>query len=194
MKKAIKIIVCLLILVVLIGVLAAVIIHTNGLTTDFKAFYVNVNGSKVVSSSSGYKLDNSNPLDIQVKYLFDKLSDKTNGYSVKVVPADNITFDFTVDGEVHRFQDETDLSSGFKIDLREKDFSVTSKGCVQQVLSSVYPGAVVEVPEDMARSEDEIFKLIVFSYNDKDRVEIIFGVSSNVAVEGVTLPDGVIVL
>lgn len=194
MKKAIVIIVYLLVLVALISVLAGVIIHTNVFTTDFKVFYVTIDGTKVIDRASGFKVDNSKPLEVQVRYIFDKLVGETRGYSVKILPADNVTFNFTVDGEIHSFQDETDLSAGFKIDLREKDFSITSKGCVRQILSCVYPEMTVAVPEGMACSEDELFKFVVTSYNGKDSVEVTFGVSSDIAVEGVTLPNGGIVL
>lgn len=194
MKKTIVIIVYLLVLVALIGVLAGVIIHTNGFTTDFKVFYVTVNGTKIIDRASGYKVENTKPLEVQVGYVFDKLVGETKSYSVKIVPADNVTFDFTVDGDVHSFQDETDLSAGFKIDLHEKDFSITSTGCVRQILSCIYPEMTVAVPEEMACTEDEIFKLVVTSYNGKDSVEVTFGVSSDIAVEGVTLPNGGIVL
>ena len=153
-----------------------------------------VNGEKIIQTASGYKIDNINPLAVQVKYVFGNFLKEAKEYSVKVVPADDIDFNFTVDGVEHSFSKETDLNAGFKIERYEEDFTILSKGCVRQILSNVYPEKAVAVPENIAYSEDKLFKLLVTSYNGKDTVEITFVVSKDIAVEGVTFPDGGIAL
>lgn len=94
----------LLVIVAVIGVFAY---FTNGFTSDFKTFYVSVNGKDVMTSQNGYVVTPSEPLKVDVKYTFAFNKNETKGYSVKIVPnKTDEDFDFSVDGETHFFGDE----------------------------------------------------------------------------------------
>lgn len=128
----------LLVIVAVIGVFAY---FTNGFTTDFKTFYVSVNGKDVMTSQNGYVVTPSEPLKVDVKYTFAFNKNETKGYSVKIVPnKTDEDFDFSVDGETRFFGDEKDLTNGFVIDKREQSFTVVPKGGTPlEILKAVYP-------------------------------------------------------
>ena len=87
----------LLVIVAAIGVFSY---FTNGFTTDFKTFYVSVNGKDVMTSQNGYVVTPSEPLKVDVKYTFAFNKNETKGYSVKIVPnKTDEDFDSSVDGE-----------------------------------------------------------------------------------------------
>lgn len=169
----------LLVLIVLVGVVAR---FTNGFTDDFKTFYIRVDGKEIMSSANGYEITPERPLHAEVKYTFSFATDENKGYNVKIVPnaADKSRdFSFTVNGENRQFQAETDLTDGFEIEKSESSFQVTPKGeNLTGVLQAIYPGL------DTARIEEkaynDMFALVVSSYNEKASVTIYFTLSSKV--------------
>lgn len=78
--QVVSYIVILLVIVAVIGVFAY---FTNGFTSDFKTFYVSVNGKDVMASGNGYVVTPSEPLKVDVKYTFAFNKNETKGYSVK---------------------------------------------------------------------------------------------------------------
>ena len=169
----------LLVLIVLVGVVAR---FTNGFTDDFKTFYVKVEDKEIMSNSGGYEITSAQPMQAEVKYTFSFATDENKGYNVKIVPnaADKSKdFSFTVNGENRQFQAETDLTDGFEIEKSESSFKVTPKGeNLTGVLQAIYPGL------DMAHIEEkaynDMFALVVSSYNEKSSVTIYFTLSSKV--------------
>ena len=180
----------LLVVIIIVGVVAR---FTNGFTDDFKTFYLKVEDKEIMSSSGGYEITRAKPMQVEVKYTFSFATDENKGYNVKIVPnaADkNKNFSFTVNGESRQFQAETDLTDGFEIEKSESTFRVTPKGeNLTGVLQAIYPGL------DTARIEEkaynDMFALVVSSYNEKASVTIYFTLSSKVA--GVRLDKEAIV-
>ena len=180
----------LLVLIVLVGVVAR---FTNGFTDDFKTFYIRVDGKEIMSSAGGYEITRAKPMQVEVKYTFSFATDENKGYNVKIVPnaADKSKdFSFSVNGENRQFQAETDLTDGFEIEKSESSFKVTPKGeNLTGVLQTIYPGL------DMAHIEEkaynDMFALVVSSYNEKSSVTIYFTLSSKVT--GVRLDKEAIV-
>ena len=179
-----------LVVIILIGVVAR---FTNGFTDDFKTFYLKVEDKEIMSSSGGYEITRAKPMQAEVKYTFSFATDENKGYNVKIVPnaADKSKdFSFTVNGENRQFQAETDLTDGFEIEKSESTFKVTPKGeNLTGVLQAIYPGL------DTARIEEkaynDMFALVVSSYNEKSSVTIYFTLSSKVS--GVRLDKEAIV-
>lgn len=168
-----------LVAIILVGVAAR---FTNGFTDDFKTFYVKVEDKEIMSNSGGYEITSAQPMQAEVKYTFSFATDENKGYNVKIVPnaADKSKdFSFTVNGENRQFQAETDLTDGFEIEKSESSFKVTPKGeNLTGVLQAIYPGL------DMAHIEEkaynDMFALVVSSYNEKSSVTIYFTLSSKV--------------
>ena len=186
--QVVSYIVILLVIVAVIGVFAY---FTNGFTSDFKTFYVSVNGKDVMTSQSGYVVTPSEPLKVDVKYTFAFNKNETKGYSVKIVPnkIENSDFTYTVDGESKSFQLETDLTAAFEIDKGEKSFTVKPKGkSLIEVLTAFYG---TEVTDCENKGYTDMFTIIVTSYNGEASVKLNFTIAGKVV--GVVLDREVIV-
>lgn len=186
MTKTTKIITYIAIVLAVITVIGVVAHFTNGFTSDFKTFYVTVDGKDVMTSAGGYRVTTSKPLEVDVKYTFGALNNKVDkGYLLKIIP-NNIPdkdFTYTVDGEMKYFQSETDLSDGFEIDKGEKSFRIKPKGeTISEVLSAVYGKEVTDCEN---KGYTDMFTIIVTSYNGEASVKLDFSLAIRVA--GITL-------
>lgn len=114
--KAAKIIAYILLVLVFVAVCGFIVYYTGGFTSDFKTFYVKIDGKDILTSADGYTLSADKSLRVEIKYTFGALNKNVSGYSVKVVPnaIEGKDFDFTVDGQTHSYQAETDLTAGFE--------------------------------------------------------------------------------
>ena len=189
-NKATKIINYILLILAVITVIGVVAHFTNGFTSDFKTFYVTVDGKDVMTSSGGYKVTTEKPLQVDVKYTFNFATDETKDYSVKIVPnkIENSDFTYTVDGESKSFQSETNISNGFEIVKGEKSFTVTPKGeTIVEVLSAIYGK---EITDCESKGYNDMFTLVVTSYNGEATVKLNF--SLTLKVTGITLDKEVI--
>ena len=186
MTKTTKIITYIAIVLAVITVIGIVAHFTNGFTSDFKTFYVTVDGKDVMTSAGGYRVTTSKPLEVDVKYTFGALNNKVDkDYSLKIIP-NNIPdkdFTYTVDGEMKYFQFETDLSDGFEIDKGEKSFRIKPKGeTIAEVLSAVYGKSVIDCEN---KGYTDMFTVIVTSYNGEASVKLNFSLA--IRVTGITL-------
>lgn len=186
-----KVVAYILVLLVVAGVIAVIVRFTGGFTSDFKTFYVSVDGKDVLTSAGGYEVTNEKPLTVDVKYTFGSAGGDVSGYSVKVVPhaVEGKDFDFTLDNQVYSFQAETDLTAGFDISREETSFTIMPKGGVTEVLRAVYPNN--EIGDCSDKGYEDMYALIVTSYNGEASVTLYFSVLQEVA--GVTLDQEVIV-
>ena len=179
-----------LVVIIIVGVVAR---FTNGFTDDFKTFYLKVEDKEIMSGSGGYEITRAKPMQVEVKYTFSFATDENKGYNVKIVPnaADkNQDFSFAVSGESKSFQSLQDLTDGFEIEKSESTFKVTPKGeNLTGVLQAIYPGLDTAHIEEKAYND--MFALVVSSYNEKASVTIYFTLSSKVT--GVRLDKEAIV-
>ena len=82
--KIITYIAVLLIFVLIFGVLG---FFTNGFTSDFKTFYVENNGEKILNDKENYTISTGSDYRFDVKYTFGFMQKSQKlGYHVKVVP------------------------------------------------------------------------------------------------------------
>lgn len=179
-RTAAKIAAYILILLAVTGITGAIVHFTDGLKSDFKTFYVTVEGKDIFTSGGGYKASQKGPLKAEVKYALTE----NKGYSVKIVPnvLDGKDFDFVLDGEVYSFQAEKDLTKGFEIEHGESSFTVTPKGSITDILQAIYPESTVEDCDD--KKYENMYTVIVTSYDGKASVRINFTTASDVS--GVT--------
>ena len=187
--QVVSYIVILLVIVAVIGVFAH---FPNGFTSDFKTFYVSVDGKDVMISGNGYVISKNEPLSVDVKYTFGSFNkNETKDYSVKIIPnkIENSDFTYTVDGESKSFQSETDLTAAFEIDKGEKSFTVKPKGkSLTEVLTAFYG---TEVTDCENKGYTDMFTIIVTSYNGEASVKLNFTIAGKVV--GVVLDREVIV-
>ncbi len=187
--QVVSYIVILLVIVAVIGVFAH---FTNGFTSDFKTFYVSVDGKDVMISGNGYVISKNEPLSVDVKYTFGSFNkNETKDYSVKIIPnkIENSDFTYTIDGESKSFQLETDLTAAFEIEKGEKSFTVKPKGkSLTEVLTAFYG---TEVTDCENKGYTDMFTLIITSYNGEASVKLNFTIAEKVV--GVVLDREVIV-
>lgn len=175
-SKIISIMSYLLIVVVLVGVCGLIAYFTNGFTSDFKTFYVTVDGKDVLTNTGGYELSSDEAMAVDVKYTFDKINSDISGYSLKVSANTDKEHDFTftVDGETHNFSEEKDLSKGFEIVQTENSFTIKPKGDLDVILANVYEGQ--EVSPCGENTFEDMFVLTVISYNEEAKITLKFTV------------------
>ena len=187
--QVVSYIVIVLVIVAVIGVFAH---FTNGFTSDFKTFYVSVDGKDVMISGNGYVISENEPLSVDVKYTFGSFNkNETKDYSVKIIPnkIENSDFTYTVDGESKSFQLETDLTAAFEINKGEKSFTVKPKGKSLTEVLTVFYGT--EVTDCENKGYTDMFTIIVTSYNGEASVKLNFTIAGKVV--GVVLDREVIV-
>ena len=190
-KTAVKIVAVILAVLVLAGVVGVIVRFTGGFTSDFKTFYVTVDGKDVMSSAGGFDATPEKPLKVDVKYAFNSLGGDLSGYGVKVVPhaVEDKDFDFTLDGQAYSFQAETNLTGGFDIEYGEESFTVTPKGGVDDVLKGVYPNN--EIGDCEGKGYADMYSLVITSYNGEASVTVHFSAYEEVCE--ITLDKEVIV-
>lgn len=180
-KTISKIVAYVLVLLVVVATIGLIVRFTVGFTSDFKTFYVTVDGKDVLTTSGGYLASPEKPLKVDVKYIFNSASGDASGYSVKVVPhvVEGKDFDFTLDDQVYSFQAETDLTAGFDIQRDESSFTVAPKGKVTEVLQAVYPNNTIGDCD--GKSYKDMYALIVTSYNGEQSVTLYFTLPEDVS-------------
>jgi len=189
-KKIGKFISYIVIVSILIAACGFLAYFTNGFTSDFKTFYVECGGQQVLSLGNGFEMTKEEPLTVEVKYTFGAVNKGISGYSVKVVPnqINGKDFDFTLNGDAYSFQAEDDMTAGFDIEQSKTSFTVKPKGGINDILKAVYPN--YEVSDVRDKAYEDMFTLVVTSYNGEASVKLNFTVSEK--VEGVILDQEVI--
>lgn len=150
---------------------------TGGFTSDFKTFYVEIDGKEVMTSANGYRMTPEKPLSVNIKYT---LTDEAQGYSVKVVPnsLEGKDFDFSLDNDVYSFQAEKDLTNGFIVERKDDSFTIKPVGGIVDILQAVYPNN--KVGDCRKYVYDNMYTLVVTSYNGKQSVSINFSIPETV--------------
>lgn len=185
-NKTIRILSYALLGLLVVGVIGFVAYFTNGFKSDFKTFYITVDGKDIMESDGGYKVSKGKPLEIKVKYVFSGATNQKKEYSVKVVPntIDGRDFTFSDGKEEKSFQSVEDITSGFDIKKTENGFTVSPKGnALEEVLKSVYPNGKFDNVNE--KGYENMFTLVVTSYDGNASVKLNFSLLSKVC--GVTL-------
>ena len=174
--KTVKIISYIVLALIFVAVCGCIVYFTGGFTSDFKTFYVSVDGKDIMTTANDYKLSMDIPTQVNVKYTFGALNKDISGYSVKIIPnaIDGKNFDFTVDGQVYSYQAESDLTNGFEIEESETVFTIKPKGGINHILGAIYPDC--EISDCRDKAYQNMYSLVVTSYNGTASVKINFSI------------------
>lgn len=167
----------ILLLLLVAGIIGFFAVFTNGFTDDFKTFYIEHDGKKILKTDNTILFKPDEELHFDVKYTFGFLQkEEIKGYTVKIVP--NVTeetdFDFIIDGFNYSFSEQSDLTQAFDIQLYDEYFTMTlsDETNVKTVLEKLYSGKDIEVPETVLKSGFPYFKMLISSYNGKSTYSI----------------------
>lgn len=187
----IKVISYVLVVMVIIGIIGVVAYFTGGFTSEFKTFYVSIDGKDIMTDSSGYIVDQTQPLKVDVKYTLGFAGDENSGYTVKIMPnsVEGKDFSFLIDGEEYTFQSIENLNAGFDIQEEDGSFTLTPKGNMQDVLQAVYSDK--EIDDCLGKGYEDMFALVVSSSDGKSSVTIYFTIYDQVS--GVKLDKEIII-
>ncbi len=181
-KKLFSFIGILLILALIAGIVYFVYVFTGEFSTDFKTFYVEIDGKKYVKDA--YDLTFYKPR-IDVHYTFEKVQSNKLTFTYLIEPAGN-DFNFTVDGEKVSWLNVDGLAEAFNI---KSDADGITLNCankkVLDVLQSVYPNSNIVLPEDIDTENISRYKLTVTA-EDK-RTSIILTFKCAPAIENIIL-------
>ena len=134
-QTAAKVIGVILVLALLAGIVAIIYRFTNGFNEDFKTFYVEHDGERILTTDSKLHLVEGQTHRFDVKYTFDTGNSEPKDYNVKVIPNAERDFDFTAGGERYLYSKENDLTSAFGLNKQDTYFEL-----VGYILRACYPG------------------------------------------------------
>ena len=182
MKTASKVIAAVLIFLLLAGIIGVVFAFTNGGNEEFKTFYIERDGKKILASETSDVFYTESSVTYSVHYTFDVGTMDRRDYIVKILPNEEQSFDYMVDGERTAWKSLGEKAAlPFRIDKGENGFTVTSlvgfDGGMKNALELIHPGKRVELPEDFD-TEKPYFTLYVASYNEAVRFYIRFSLQS----------------
>lgn len=168
-------IVSLLLIFAVIGSISIFYKYSDGFESEFKSFYVEVDGETITSEKKGFVLSKYEPFEIKVGYLFNSIDEGKSGYSIKIEPnVDKDTdFHYTVDGRKILFSDIRDYSAGFDIQLKDDSFTIRPLGPLQNILSCIHEGKTIS-NYSLDSVYNDMFSLTIYSANEKSCVKIYF--------------------
>lgn len=168
MRTLLKVIVYVLVIALFAGVIGVIYKFTNGFNEDFKTFYVEYKGDKILSTQTVLELETGKTHTFGVKYTFDKDDAKPKDYTVKVVPHMTKDFDYTVNGERYLFSKIKDFTAAFEIEKKETSFDLVMPAVtsLKNVLSAYHGGAHIEIEQSAIDANPNPFTLVISSYNN----------------------------
>ncbi|MBO5927834.1 MAG: hypothetical protein J6Q32_03175 [Clostridia bacterium] len=172
-------IVSLLLIFAVIGSISIFYKYSDGFESEFKSFYVEVDGETITSEKKGFVLSKYEPFEVNVGYLFSSIDDDKTGYTFTIEPnVDSKTdFYYIVANNKIYFSELRDYSKCFDIELKDDSFTIRPLGPLSStesyssLFSSLYDGKSVSC--DFQPYED-MFCLKVYSANEKSSVQIYF--------------------
>ncbi len=185
-RNYVNILAYLFVVLLVLAICGGVVYFTNGLTTDFKSFYLKVDGKDVLENKGGYMLSTTEPLSIETKYVLGLFKKDLSGYSYSITANPEADFGFKVGEDSYNFAgDNLDFKKCFDITETETGLSLTAKGTdMETMLVYIFPNGAITLDDEVDYDKD-LFLLTVKSYNDK--VSITLGLRLVAGIKGITL-------
>ena len=116
MKTAGKVIGYILLVALLLAGVGLIWRYTNGFNENFRTFYVEYGGERILTSSSALDFTGGTEVRLGVGYTFDVGEEEPRGYGVKIAANAEEDFDFTADGKNYAWSRQTDITEAFDIE------------------------------------------------------------------------------
>lgn len=176
----------ILIVLLVLAICGGIVYFTNGLTTEFKSFYLTVNGEDVLDDKGGFVVSANKSLNIEVKYVFGVFNKDLSGYSYEIKANPEADFVFSVGDDSYNFAgDNLDFSKCFSIVQTETKLTLTAVAVdIENVLACLFPDSEIAINDDVDYSKD-LFLLTVKSYNGK--ASITLGLHYALGVQDISL-------
>lgn len=177
-SSATNAVVAILIVILLLGVVGFFAFFTNGFTSDFKTFYVNVRDKTIMNDTDGYEIVFKDEYRFDVKYTFGFMQKENEklGYHVRIIPniTDETDFDFTVNGQTFKYSNETDLTQGFEVTLYDDYFTLEANKDLPEILSDLHLGSPVTGVPSAIDCGIDYFTLVISSEDKSTELAIDF--------------------
>lgn len=170
MRKAIRLIVGTALLAVLVAAIVIIYRYTNGFNEDFKTFYLEYGGERIVTADSSVTFEREAENEFGVRYTFDTRKAKAKGYNVRIIPNSKATFEYYVDGKKTAWKEGKDLTKLFTVEKGERSFTVTAAegATFETTLQTLYAGKELDISgaAEYGKENPYLYDLVVSSYND----------------------------
>ena len=176
----------MLIVLLILAICGGIVYFTNGLTTEFKSFYLIVNGEDILDDKGGIAVSANQSLKIEPKYVLGVLNKDLSGYSYEIKANPEANFSFNVGEDSYDFAgDNLDFTKCFSVVETETELTLTAKaGDIEHMLAYIFPDSEITIDGEVDYSKD-LFLLTVKSYNEK--ASITLGLHYILGVLGITL-------
>lgn len=176
----------ILIVLLILAICGGIVYFTNGLTTEFKSFYLIVNGEDILDDKGGIAVSANQSLKIEPKYVLGVFDKDLSGYSYEIKANPEANFSFNVGEDCYDFAgDNLDFSKCFSVVETETELTLTAKaGDIEHMLAYIFPDSEITIDGEVDYSKD-LFLLTVKSYNEK--ASITLGLHYFSGVSGITL-------
>lgn len=176
----------ILIVLFILAIFGGIVYFTNGLTTEFKSFYLIVNGEDILDDKGGIAVSANQSLKIEPKYVLGVFNKDLSGYSYEIKANPEANFSFNVGEDSYDFAgDNLDFSKCFSVVETETELKLTAKaGDIEHMLAYIFPDSEITIDGEVDYSKD-LFLLTVKSYNEK--ASITLGLHYISGVSGITL-------
>lgn len=176
----------ILIVLLILAICGGIVYFTNGLTTEFKSFYLIVNGEDILDDKGGIAVSANQSLKIEPKYVLGVFNKDLSGYSYEIKANPEANFSFNVGEDSYDFAgDNLDFSKCFSVVETETELTLTAKaGDIEHMLAYIFPDSEITIDGEVDYSKD-LFLLTVKSYNEK--ASITLGLHYISGVSGITL-------
>ncbi len=183
MKKAFSFFCSLVIIAIIVAIGYFVYVFTGEFSTDFKTFYVEVDG--VMYVKDGQDLNFTKTTRIDVHYTFEEVQSKKLSFSYELLPAGS-DFNFTVDGEKVSWLNVEGLEKAFNVESDKDGIALDcSNKNLLEVLQVIYPNSEIQLPE--IDEKQNHYKLIVTAEDKRTSVALLFNTYAETTVESISI-------
>ena len=166
-RNIIAIVGLVLLVVAVIGLVAY---FTKGFST--KVFYIKVNDELVSEATAGYFTSRGTPLKVEVGEAFGD-SENVSNYFIEIKANEEISFTYSVDGEMYAFNNDIDWDALFHIEQNEHGFLLIPKAdSLDELLGEAHGGSTIEF--DLPDEVSNIFCLTISSEDASKQYKVYF--------------------